>query len=74
MKPTELNKISATVNGEKREFNSGTSISALLSAAGLNPRQVAVELNGCIIRASGYENTLIPDGALVEIVHFVGGG
>jgi thiamine biosynthesis protein ThiS len=41
---------------------------------GVVPDRVAVELNQTIVRKAEWERTVIPDGAKLEIVQFVGGG
>ena len=41
---------------------------------GIDPSRVAVELNRSIIRRDQWEQTLVGDGAALEIVQFVGGG
>jgi thiamine biosynthesis protein ThiS len=37
--------IEITVNGEKREFESGTTVAVLLDQLGLNTQAIAVEIN-----------------------------
>ncbi len=67
-------QIEITVNGVTREIPSGLNVRALLEALGIEPDRVAVELNRSIVRKPDWENTLVPDGASLEIVQFVGGG
>lgn len=63
-----------TVNGERRRLDAGSTLGALVSALGLDPRKVAVERNREIVPKSRYAETLLADGDALEIVHFVGGG
>lgn len=62
------------VNGEPREIEPGTTISALLVELGLGKTLVAVERNQDIVPRAEHANTPIRDGDRLEIVHFVGGG
>jgi thiamine biosynthesis protein ThiS len=67
--------VRVTVNGEPRELPGGTSLSDLLRAHDLDPRMVVVELNRTILRdRDAFPATVLGDGDVVELVHFVGGG
>jgi sulfur carrier protein len=77
MTQTEIHRdlISLTVNGQRKEFSPGTTISDLLAQHGLHPRMVVVELNGSIVRdRENYPTTVLAEDDILEIVHFVGGG
>jgi thiamine biosynthesis protein ThiS len=50
------------------------SIQALLDRLGIDGRIVAVECNMVVVRRGKYADTIIPAGAEIEIVRFVGGG
>jgi len=63
-----------TVNGEPRTFEPLASLSALVSALGLDGRKVAIERNLEIVPRSAYGRTPLADGDRIEIVHFIGGG
>jgi thiamine biosynthesis protein ThiS len=52
----------------------GSSIADLVSGIGLDPKKVAVELNGEIAPRSTLAEVALSDGDVLEIVHFVGGG
>ena len=62
------------VNGESRDQTTPTSVSALIRALGIEPRGVAVAINGEIARRSGWDVTLVHAGDVVEIVTAVAGG
>jgi len=62
------------LNGEPREVAGPVSISALLTALGIDPRRVAVEHNLVVIKRDAYASTIVGDGDEVEVVNFVGGG
>ncbi len=66
--------LSITLNGEPRSVTPGTSIAALASDIGLDPKKIAVERNLEIVPRSTLANVFIEDGDSLEIVHFVGGG
>ena len=62
------------VNGESRLIAAGETVSSLLKSLQLEPERVAVELNRRIVKRALWEETLLGDGAQLEIVQFVGGG
>jgi sulfur carrier protein len=61
------------VNGEPISMES-LSVHGLLERLNIDPRRVAVELNMDILPKSDYDTTILKDGDILEIVHFVGGG
>ena len=63
-----------TLNGERFELDSPTSVAALLAQLDIDPRRVAVEHNLNIIKRQTFSDILIGEGDTVEIVNFVGGG
>jgi thiamine biosynthesis protein ThiS len=63
-----------TVNGEKRNFTPGTTLSALVSELGLEPERLAIELDRQIVRRDRWNSATFDAGAEIEIVQFVGGG
>ena len=62
------------LNGEPHPFTAGTTVAALVASLGLDPRQVAVELNREIVPRATYDQTELVDGDRLEVVTFVGGG
>lgn len=61
------------VNGQAREV-SATTLAALLEELDLDPRTVAVERNGELVRRDALAATRLREGDRVEIVHMVCGG
>ncbi len=61
------------LNGETAEVAVGETVTGLLKRLGRDPRTVAVEHNGAILKRDRYAATLAA-GDRVEIVHFVQGG
>jgi thiamine biosynthesis protein ThiS len=49
-------------------------VAALLERLDIDPRVVAVELNGVVVKRLHQADRMITEGAEVEIVAFVGGG
>jgi thiamine biosynthesis protein ThiS len=70
--------ITLTINGEARVFDAPTagafSVLALLTQLELDARKVAVERNEEIVVRSRYGETVLGEGDVLEIVHFIGGG
>ncbi|QHW32460.1 thiamine phosphate synthase [Paenibacillus rhizovicinus] len=62
-----------TVNG-RREETSARTVSELIEALGLVGKSLVVELNGEIIARESWAAAGLADGAVLELVHFVGGG
>jgi thiamine biosynthesis protein ThiS len=62
------------LNGEPYELAGPLTITALLTALGIDPRRVAVEHNTMVVKRGAYESTRVQDKDEVEIVNFVGGG
>ena len=63
-----------TVNGENKEFSTGTSLSELLKSFDFDERYVAVELNRKIVPRVQFSEKLLAENDTLEIVTFVGGG
>ena len=63
-----------TVNGENRTLENPVSVTEYLKAYNYIPVQVVVELNEEIIKRENYDTTVLKDGDVVEILHFMGGG
>jgi sulfur carrier protein len=62
------------LNGDSRELPSPLTVTQLLERLEIDSRIVAVEVNRVVVKRDRYSGTVIPDGAEVEIVTFVGGG
>ena len=61
------------VNGADDEFVN-ESVEALLTRRGVEPRGVAVAIDGEVVPRSAWASTLIPDRGHVEIVTAAAGG
>lgn len=66
--------ISLSVNGKTVELEQPTPLLDYLEKLGVNPRAVAVELNGEILERAAYGNATLREGDQIEIVRMVGGG
>jgi thiamine biosynthesis protein ThiS len=68
--------IALTVNGKPREVAGEGEIAlpALLAAFDVNPRLVAVAINGDVIPKTAYAGVIVRDGDALEVVRMVGGG
>lgn len=66
--------IELTVNGRRLELEAETGLVDYLGAIGVDPRAVAVEVNGRILDRSEFAATRLRAGDQVEIVRMVGGG
>ena len=67
-----------TVNGKPRETDAGgaseMALLAFLAAHDVNPKLVAVAINGDVIPKSTFGDAVVREGDAIEIVRMVGGG
>jgi sulfur carrier protein len=63
-----------TVNGKPREASDDATILAFLEANEIDPRIVAVERNGEIVKRDQWAAVRLAKGDTLEIVRMVGGG
>lgn len=61
------------VNGEDQEFVAET-VAALVQRLSIEPRGIAVAIDGDVVRRSEWSTTSIEDGSRIEIVTAVAGG
>jgi thiamine biosynthesis protein ThiS len=69
-----ISTIRVRLNGKERDISPGLPISGLLAELELGEKLVVVERNGSILNRSGFAETILQPGDVLEIVHFVGGG
>ncbi len=63
-----------TVNGEKREVDTGITVTGLLDDLGIEPGSVVVERNLTILKREDHGEEILADGDTVEIIRMVDGG
>jgi sulfur carrier protein len=61
------------VNGADDVFL-GETVAEILVRRAIEPRGIAVALDGEVVRRSEWSSTAIPDGAMIEIVTAAAGG
>jgi sulfur carrier protein len=66
--------IALRVNGKPVELVEPTPLPDYLAGLGVDPRAIAVEVNGEILQRDEYGACTLRDGDVVEIVRMVGGG
>lgn len=66
--------ISITLNGKPRQLEGPLSVAALLDTLDINPKQVAVAVNGEVVPRHQWTETAVRDADAVEVVRAVGGG
>jgi thiamine biosynthesis protein ThiS len=74
MSETVQTLVSIVVNGETRTARAGDTIFDLVRALDLDPERLAIELDRRIVKRAQWTTTVLPGGAILEIVQFVGGG
>ncbi|MFQ5874967.1 MAG: sulfur carrier protein ThiS, partial [Dehalococcoidia bacterium] len=65
--------ITLTVNGKERQIDGPTNLVSFLEANKIEPRLIAIEYNGEIIKREEWAKTTIGAGDKLEIVHMVAG-
>jgi len=63
-----------TVNGKPRQIVGEMDLPAFLRAHDINPRLVAVAVNGHVVPKDRYAETRVRPGDVLEVVRMVGGG
>lgn len=66
--------MNVTVNGERREIASDSTVKSLLDSLGLAPQATVVQKNNDILDRARFADTLLAEGDALELVRFVGGG
>ncbi|WP_053982870.1 sulfur carrier protein ThiS [Niameybacter massiliensis] len=61
-------------NGQIVSLEKGIGLIKFLKERNYNLSQIAVELNGSIVSKQSYEEILLHDEDVLEVVSFVGGG
>lgn len=61
-------------NGEAREVAAGTRLGELITGLGLDPDSVVAEYDGKILNRDEYDDLVLHEGAVIELIRFVGGG
>ena len=69
-----MSSLEIILNGEPHRLPAGATVLDLVTGLGRDPRTVAVERNGEIVRRPEYGGTLLAAGDRLEVVHFVQGG
>ncbi len=69
-----MDLIHIQINGQPQTIPPDSSVTAVLAHLAVNADRVAVELNKSLVRKRDWSGTIVPPGAHMEIVEFVGGG
>ena len=62
------------VNSEKRDWVENENITRLLKRMNYTFPLVVVKIDGKVIPKASYDDTVIPDGSRVEVIHLISGG
>jgi sulfur carrier protein len=66
--------MTVTLNGSVTDLPDDISIHTMLTQKGFVPQRVVVECDRVIIPRAQWQDTLVKNGAEVEVIAFVGGG
>jgi len=66
--------VNFTLNGKPHALNGSKTVPDLLVSLNVRPEQVAVAINGEVIRRRDWPDTTVNPNDVVEVVRAVGGG
>lgn len=69
-----MNGPAISVNGEHRPLATGLSVGALVAELGLEPRGLAVAVNGEVVARRAWDELALTDGDKVEVLTVAQGG
>ena len=73
-KSCKIQRMHITINGSQENYPTDTAVSQLLNQLNLQDKRIALEINKEIIPRSEYDQHILNDGDIVEIIHAIGGG
>lgn len=62
------------VNGETYEYVSGMTVKTIIEMKKFIFPLLIVQVNGVFVPCDQYENTSVPDEAIVSVIHLLSGG
>jgi thiamine biosynthesis protein ThiS len=63
-----------TVNGDALPWHEGMTVRDVLTARNYTFRMLVVRVNGTVIPKTSFDSAVIPDNALVDVIHLISGG
>ena len=63
-----------TCNGETKEITPNTTLISFIRDMDLNPDTVVAECDGRIVKREEYDNLILSEENVLELIRFVGGG
>ena len=63
-----------TCNGETKEITPNTTLISFIRDMNLNPDTVVAECDGRIVKREEYDNLVLSEENVLELIRFVGGG
>jgi len=63
-----------TCNGETKEITPNTTLISFIRDMDLNPDTVVAECDGRIVKREEYDNLVLSEETVLELIRFVGGG
>lgn len=67
-------EVRVLVNGVAQELAEGATLEELMARRGVPPSGVAVAVHGAVVRRADWPDTVLADGAVVEVLTAVQGG
>ena len=62
------------VNEEPLEWHEGMTVRDVLHARNYRFPMLVIHIGDVLVPKKGYDTTIIPDGAVVKVIHLISGG
>lgn len=62
------------VNGDPLDWTPHLTVRGVLQAKRYTFPMIIVSIDGCQVARADYDQTFIPDGAVVQVIHLLSGG
>ena len=63
-----------TVNGNTVAWEEGLTVTNLLVKMNYTFKMLVIKIDGALVKKEHYPTTLVPDGAVVHVIHLISGG
>ena len=62
------------VNGDPLQWTPGLTVRGVLKAKNYKFKMLIVSIDGRQVAREDYDSALVPDGAVVQVIHLISGG
>ncbi len=62
------------VNGNEIVWEENLTVRGVLTKMNYTFKMLVIKINGNLVRKADYDTTVVPDGAVVDVIHLISGG